>query len=164
MVRIVLLRPRDPENLGAVARVMKSFGLADWAIAALGTHDLAAARRVAVHAEELLDRPLPRSLGHPGRRGAALARPRAGRARLRLGGSQGHAGGGGGAAGAAGDGATDAELLRIEKALRTALREAGFLAGPERHAIRDRHVTLRRARLSRRDARLRLAALETMSR
>ncbi|HSN91798.1 MAG TPA: TrmH family RNA methyltransferase, partial [Anaeromyxobacteraceae bacterium] len=56
-VRIVLLRPRNPENLGAVARAMKNFGLSDWAIAALGTHDLAAARRVAVHAEELLDRP-----------------------------------------------------------------------------------------------------------
>src|SRR5512141_2120351 len=56
-VRIVLLRPRNPENLGAVARAMKNFGLADWAIAALGTHDFATMRRVAVHAEELLDRP-----------------------------------------------------------------------------------------------------------
>jgi len=36
---------------------MKNFELADWAIVALGTHDFAAARRVAVHAEELLDRP-----------------------------------------------------------------------------------------------------------
>src|SRR5512138_2864811 len=57
MVRLVLLRPRNPENLGAVARVMKNFGLDEWAIAALGTHDFAAARRVAVHAEEILDRP-----------------------------------------------------------------------------------------------------------
>src|SRR5512139_963552 len=57
MVRIVLLRPRSPENLGAVARVLKNFGMDDWAIAVLGTHDFAAARRVAVHAEELLDRP-----------------------------------------------------------------------------------------------------------
>src|SRR5512133_4337672 len=57
MVRLVLLRPRIPENLGAVARVMKNFGLDDWAIASLGTHDFAAARRVAVHAEDLLDRP-----------------------------------------------------------------------------------------------------------
>ncbi len=56
-VRIVLLRPRNPENLGAVARAMKNFGLSDWAIVALGTHDFAAARRVAVHAEELLERP-----------------------------------------------------------------------------------------------------------
>ena len=46
MVRIVLVRPRSPENLGAVARVMRNFGLEDWAIAALGTHDFAAARRV----------------------------------------------------------------------------------------------------------------------
>ena len=56
-MRIVLLRPRNPENLGAVARAMKNFGLADWAIAELGTHDFATARRVAVHAEDLLDRP-----------------------------------------------------------------------------------------------------------
>jgi tRNA C32,U32 (ribose-2'-O)-methylase TrmJ len=56
-VRVVLIRPRNPENLGAVARAMKNFGLADWAIAELGTHDFATARRVAVHAEDLLDRP-----------------------------------------------------------------------------------------------------------
>jgi TrmH family RNA methyltransferase len=56
-VRLVLLRPRNPENLGAVARVMRNFGLDDWAIVEIGTHDFAAARRVAVHAEELLDRP-----------------------------------------------------------------------------------------------------------
>ncbi|HEX9051905.1 MAG TPA: RNA methyltransferase, partial [Anaeromyxobacter sp.] len=57
MVRIVLVRPRVPENLGAVARAMRNLGLEDWAVAALGTHDFAAARRVAVHAEDLLDRP-----------------------------------------------------------------------------------------------------------
>lgn len=55
--RIVLLRPRNPENLGAAARAMKNFGLSDWAIAELGTNDFAAMRRVAVHAEELLNRP-----------------------------------------------------------------------------------------------------------
>jgi tRNA C32,U32 (ribose-2'-O)-methylase TrmJ len=36
---------------------MKNVGLDDWGVVALGTHDFAAARRVAVHAEELLDRP-----------------------------------------------------------------------------------------------------------
>jgi tRNA/rRNA methyltransferase len=56
-VRLVLLRPRNPQNLGAAARAMKNFGVDDWAIVELGTHDFAAARRVAVHAEELLDRP-----------------------------------------------------------------------------------------------------------
>jgi tRNA/rRNA methyltransferase len=55
--RIVLVRPRNPENLGAVARAMRNFELTDWAIVELGTHDFATARRVAVHAEELLDRP-----------------------------------------------------------------------------------------------------------
>jgi tRNA/rRNA methyltransferase len=56
-VRIVLVRPRNPENLGAVARAMANFDLQDWAIVSLGTHDFATARRVAVHAEALLDRP-----------------------------------------------------------------------------------------------------------
>ena len=56
-VRVVLLRPRNPQNLGAAARAMKNFSLDDWAIVELGTHDFAAARRVAVHAEDLLDRP-----------------------------------------------------------------------------------------------------------
>jgi tRNA/rRNA methyltransferase len=56
-VRVVLLRPRNPQNLGAAARAMTNFGLDDWTIVELGTHDFAAARRVAVNAEELLDRP-----------------------------------------------------------------------------------------------------------
>jgi tRNA/rRNA methyltransferase len=56
-LRIVLVRPRNPENLGAVARAMRNFELDDWAIVELGTHDFSTARRVAVHAEELLDRP-----------------------------------------------------------------------------------------------------------
>jgi tRNA/rRNA methyltransferase len=56
-VRLVLLRPRNPENLGAIARAMKNFGLADWAIVDPRTQDFSAARRVAVHAEEILDRP-----------------------------------------------------------------------------------------------------------
>ncbi len=56
-VRLVLLRPRNPENLGAVARAMKNFGAADWAVVDPRTLDFHSARRVAVHAEELLDRP-----------------------------------------------------------------------------------------------------------
>lgn len=56
-VRFVLLRPRNPENLGAVARAMKNFALADWALIDPRTHDFATARRVAVHAEDVLDRP-----------------------------------------------------------------------------------------------------------
>jgi len=56
-LRIVLVRPRNPENVGAVARAMRNFDLRDWAIVKLGTHDFASARRVAVHAEELLDTP-----------------------------------------------------------------------------------------------------------
>ena len=105
-VRVVLLRPRNPENLGAVARAMKNFGLADWAIAELGTHDFATARRVAVHAEDLLEigRGLVRTLDEavadcavvgtelaegPGS-GALRRRARARGARPRAGGADGH--------------------------------------------------------------------------
>src|SRR5512133_23633 len=214
MIRLVLLRPRMPENLGAVARVMRNFGLDDWAIAALGTHDFAAARRVAVHAEDLLDRPRlvgtldeavadcvwvvgtssrrvrgkrrlsPQEVARealaraPGRTAIVFGDERSGLGRsdvdrchdlsaiptaegqpsmnlaqavvvyaweLRR---------------AALEessapprpppaGATDAELARIEDALRAVLRAAGFLAGPERHAVRDLLAALRRGQLSR---------------
>jgi tRNA/rRNA methyltransferase len=230
MVRLVLLRPRNPENLGAVARVMKNFGLADWAIAALGTHDFAAARRVAVHAEDLLDRPrLVRTLdeavadcvwvvGTSSRRvrgkrrlapdevaREALARAGEGRTAIVFGDERAgltneevlrchdlsaipaseeqpslnlaqaalvyawelrRAALEAGAAERprAPAGATDAELGGVEDALRDALRGAGFLAGPERHAVRDLSAALRRARLSRREARLWLAALRTLGR
>lgn len=228
-VRLVLLRPRNPENLGAVARAMKNFGLADWAIAELGTHDFAAARRVAVHAEELLDRPrLVRTLDEAvaDRAWVVGTSSRAVRGKRRLSPEEvarealARAGEGGTAivfgdersgltneevrrchdlssipsceaqpslnlaqavlvychelrraalAAAAPPprvppGATDAELGQIEDALRDALRAAGFLAGPERHAVRDLAATLRRGRLSRREARLWLAALRTLGR
>ncbi|HTN52460.1 MAG TPA: RNA methyltransferase [Anaeromyxobacter sp.] len=229
-VRLVLLRPRNPENLGAVARAMKNFGLSDWAIAALGTHDFGAARRVAVHAEELLDRPrLVPSLEEAvadcawvvgtssravaGKRRlapaevAAEALARAGRGRTAivfgdersgLTNAEVHRCHDLSAIPSGGDqpslnlaqaavvycyelrraalaaapahrrapppAATDADLARVEDALREALREAGFLAGPERHAVRDLQAALRRARLSRREARLWLAALRTLGR
>ncbi|BDG05388.1 RNA methyltransferase [Anaeromyxobacter oryzae] len=229
-VRIVLLRPRNPENLGAAARAMKNFGLSDWAIAALGTHDFAAARRVAVHAEDLLDRPrLVASLDEAvadcawvvgtssravrGKRRLApdavareaLERAAEGRTAIVFGDERsgltneevhrchdlsaiptGEAQPSVNLAQAvllyayevrraalaaaparpakAPEGATDAELERVEDALREALRTAGFLAGPERHAVRDLAAALRRARLSRREARLWLAALRTLGR
>jgi tRNA/rRNA methyltransferase len=56
-VRFVLLRPRNPENLGAIARAMRNFEIATWSLVDPRTLDFAAARRVAVHSEELLDRP-----------------------------------------------------------------------------------------------------------
>ena len=230
MIRLVLLRPRDPENLGAVARVMKNFGLEDWAVAALGTHDFPAARRVAVHAEELLDRPrvVPTLdeavadcawvVGTSSRRvrgkrrlspaevaREALLRAPEGRTAVVFGDERSglsnaeldrchdlsaipaaeaqpslnlaqavaiyawelrEAALGAPAAQAVrrARGATDAELSRVEAALRGALRAAGFLAGPERHAVRDLRATLRRARLSRREARLWLSALVTLGR
>ena len=226
-VRIVLLRPRNPENLGAVARAMRNFGLEDWAIAELGTHDFATARRVAVHAEELLDRPRlvrtldeavadcvwvvgtssravrgKRRLGPADVARAAVERAAQGRTALVFGDER---------SGltneevrrchdlsaiptgadqpslnlaqavvvyayelrraalatpppATGGGASDAELAEVEGALREALRARGFLRGPERHAVRDLSAALRRARLSRREARLWLAALRTLGR
>jgi tRNA/rRNA methyltransferase len=228
-VRLVLLRPRNPENLGAVARAMKNFGLADWAIAELGTHDFATARRVAVHAEELLDRPrVVRTLDEAvadcawvvgtssralrGKRRLAPAEvareafARAGEGRIAIVFGDERSGltnaelhrchdlsavptdeaqpsinlaqavllyayelrraalEAAGSARPAAAGATDAELSAVETALREALRESGFLAGPERHAVRDLLATLRRGRLSRREARLWLAALRTMGR
>jgi tRNA/rRNA methyltransferase len=227
-VRIVLLRPRNPENLGAVARAMKNFGLAEWAIAELGTHDFTTARRVAVHAEDLLDRPrLVRTLdeavadcawvvGTSSRRvrgkrclpPGAVAREaleRAGRTAIVFGdersgltndevhrchdlsaiptdGAQPSVnlaqavllyayelrkaalGAGASATTPAPAGATDAELGALEDALRTALRAGGFLTGPERHAVRDLVAPLRRARLTRKEARLWAAAMRTMAR
>ena len=233
-VRIVLLRPRNPENLGAVARALRNFGLDDWAIAALGTHDFATARRVAVHAEELLDRPrLVRTLdeavadcawvvGTSSRRvrgkrvlapaevaREALARAAEGTTAIVFGDERSGltneevhrchdlsaipasdaqpslnlaqavlvyayevaqavaaagAAGAGRSPGAPPRGATDAELLAVEAALREALRARGFLAGPERHAVRDLAAALRRARLTGREARLWIAALRTLGR
>jgi tRNA/rRNA methyltransferase len=60
--------------------------------------------------------------------------------------------------------ASDEELRQVEGALREALRRGGFLAGPERHAVRDLAATLRRGRLSRREARLWTAALRRLGR
>jgi tRNA/rRNA methyltransferase len=229
--RIVLLRPRNPENLGAVARAMKNFGLTDWAIAELGTHDFATARRVAVHAGDVLDRPrLVRTLdeavadcgwvvGTSSRRvrgkrrlspaevaREALARAPEGRTAIVFGDERSGLtneevhrchdlsaiptdeaqpsvnlaqavllyayelrravleAGAQPATPAPAAGATDAELGELEEALRTALRASGFLAGPERHAVRDLVAPLRRARLTRREVRLWSAALRTMGR
>lgn len=54
-LELVLLRPRNPENLGAVARAMKNMALERWCLVDPGTQDFETARRVAVHAEELVD-------------------------------------------------------------------------------------------------------------
>jgi len=233
MVRVVLLRPRNPENLGAVARALRNFGIEEWAIVSLGTHDFATARRVAVHAEDLLDRPLVvRTLdeavadcawvvGTSSRRvrgkrrldpaavaREALERAPAGRTALVFGDERSGLtnveidrchdlssipadeaqpslnlaqavvvyahelrraerearAGSRSAPRARPEGATDAELIRLEEALRAALRAGGFLAGPERHAVRDLAATLRRARLTRREAALWIAALRTLGR
>ena len=81
-VRFVLCRPRNPQNLGAAARALRCAGISRWAIVDPRTLDFQAARRVAVHAEELLDRPAIRATLPEALSGCALsvgttARPRA---------------------------------------------------------------------------------------
>jgi tRNA/rRNA methyltransferase len=229
MVRIVLVRPRNPENLGAIARAMKNFGLAEWAIAALGTHDFSAARRVAVHSEELLDRPrlvatLDEAVADCAWVVGTSSRPMRGKRRLSPGEVAREAlqrRASGRTAIVFGDersgltaadlhrchdlsavptdraqpslnlaqavviyayelrraaleleapvkrappAATGHELGELEEALRAALRMSGFLAGPERHAVRDLLATLRRAQPTAREARLWIAALRTLGR
>lgn len=53
--RFVLLRPRNAENLGAAARALKNFGLADWVWVRPFPEDLTPARRLAVHAGDVLE-------------------------------------------------------------------------------------------------------------
>lgn len=52
--RFVLLRPRNAENLGAAARSLKNCGLAEWSWVDPQVESLVPAKRLAVHAEELL--------------------------------------------------------------------------------------------------------------
>lgn len=53
-IRLVLVRPQNAENVGAAARAMKNFGLSDWVWIDPAFTDLEPARRLAVHAAELL--------------------------------------------------------------------------------------------------------------
>jgi tRNA/rRNA methyltransferase len=229
--RIVLLRPRNPQNLGAVARALKNFGLEDWAVVELGTHDFAAARRVAVGAEDLLDRPrvvrtldgavsdcawvvgtssrrvrgkrrlAPAEVARealdraPGRTAIVFGDERSGLTNVEV--ERCHdlsaiptdpdqpsvnlaqavllyayelrnaalrARDPAPPPAPRAESATDADLARIEEALRSLLRQARFLAGPERHAVRDLASTLQRGRLTRREARLWIAALKKVER
>lgn len=55
--RIVLLRPRNADNLGAIARAMKNFGLTDWVVVSPNPKllEVPGMNRLAVHAGELLE-------------------------------------------------------------------------------------------------------------
>ncbi|HET6452261.1 MAG TPA: TrmJ/YjtD family RNA methyltransferase [Spirochaetia bacterium] len=55
-VRIVLVRPRDPRNVGAACRAMKCMGLEELVIVAEGLLDPAQARVLAHYAADVLDR------------------------------------------------------------------------------------------------------------
>lgn len=54
-LRVVLLRPKRAENLGAIARAMKNFGVVDWVAVNPPELDREAAKLVATQARELLD-------------------------------------------------------------------------------------------------------------
>lgn len=54
-MRLVLVQPRVAENLGAAARAMKNFGLREWIWVRSIPADLEPARRLAVHAADLLE-------------------------------------------------------------------------------------------------------------
>lgn len=56
-VTFILCRPRNPQNIGAAARALRCAGISRWTIVDPRTVDFESARRVAVHAEELLDKP-----------------------------------------------------------------------------------------------------------
>lgn len=55
--RLVLLRPRNADNLGAIARAMKNFGLTDWVVVSPNPKllDVPGMNRLAVKAGELLE-------------------------------------------------------------------------------------------------------------
>jgi len=59
--------------------------------------------------------------------------------------------------------ADDEELVGVEESLRAALAAGGFLRGPERHAVGDLTRTLRRSHLTRKEARLWVAALRCVA-
>lgn len=228
-VRFVLVRPRVAENVGAVARVLRNFGHADWVLVDPERLDLDAARRMAVGAEDLLEsvRAVPalddavtdcawvvgtdsrRVRGRPplepadlatavaeaaprgrtalvfggerdGLRAAELARcdalsripSRGPQASLNLAQAvaiysfalRGAPGPASRRAAAGPVAAADAELVGVEESLRAALAAGGFLRGPERHALGDLTRTLRRSRLTRKEARLWVAALRSVAR
>ncbi len=56
-IRLVLLRPRNADNLGAIARAMKNFGLTDWRVVSPNPELLEAPgmHRLAVKSGELLE-------------------------------------------------------------------------------------------------------------
>lgn len=53
-IRVVLLRPREAQNVGAVARAMKNMGLAQLVLVDAPPLDEARARTLAVHADDVL--------------------------------------------------------------------------------------------------------------
>ena len=56
-IRLVLLRPRNADNLGAIARAMKNFGLTDWVVVSPnpGLLEAPGMHRLAVKSGELLE-------------------------------------------------------------------------------------------------------------
>jgi len=228
-LRLVLLRPRNAENLGAAARAMKNCGLAEWTWVTPVVEDFTPARRLAVHAEDVLE-----GAGRADTLEAAVSdcvwvvgtssRKVVGKRRLSARetaqelvarGAQGKVAlvfgdersgmtnaeverchdlsavptdpsqpsinlaqavllysyevrmaalaAAAPAAAPLAAAATDAELAQVEGALKAALEAVGFLVNEGRHGLRDLFSPLRRARLTRKEARLWLAALHTVA-
>lgn len=223
------MRPRSAENLGAVARAMRNFGLRRWAWVDPNPKLAAqrdASRRLAVHAEDLLDQVelhpsldsavagcawvVGTSMRHlVGRRSLsprqvaeeAVVRAGAGAIALVFGDERSGltnvelqrchdlsaiptapeqpslnlaqavlvygyelalAAKRPSSSGPLPTAATHAELQRLEQTLREVLRASGFLRAPERHAVADLLLPLVRSRLSRKEARLWMAALHAL--
>ncbi|MBF5044852.1 rRNA methyltransferase [Aggregicoccus sp. 17bor-14] len=229
-LRLVLLRPRNAENLGAAARAMKNCGLREWTWVTPVVEDFAPARRLAVHAEDVLEQAAradtlesavsdcvwvvgtssrkvegKRRLNARETAQELVARAQQGPVALVFGDERSgmtnaeverchdlssvptdpeqpsinlaqavllysyevrmaQLAAAAPPAAPLPAAATDAELAQVEGALKAALEAAGFLVNEGRHGLRDLFSPLRRARLSRKEARLWLAALHTLRR
>jgi TrmH family RNA methyltransferase len=226
-VRIVLVQPRNSENLGACARAMKNFGLSDWVWVEPYAGDNPESRRLAVHAEELLESARVvaslaeavsdcawvvgtthrRLKGKPSRSArdfAKLAAERSANERVALVFGNERSGlsnemlaqchelstiptddgqpsinlaqavllygyelhvaakeGKEGPAGKSAEPAADSDLRALSNTLGEALLRSGFLRNLERHGLPDLVAPWIRARLTRREARLWMAALRS---
>ncbi|MGQ0508570.1 MAG: RNA methyltransferase [Myxococcaceae bacterium] len=228
-IRIVLLGPKNPENVGAAARALKNFGVSDWALVRPAFDDLNSARRLAAQSHDVLEsvrradtldeavadcvwvvgtssrrvrgkRSLaPRLFAEEaatrtssgsvalvfGEESSGLSNDEVDRChdlssiptsddqpslnlaqavllycyelRLAARSEQGKPPAPGPAL------ATDASLEDLQAAFADALRAHGFLRDPERHAVKDLFAPLRRARLSRNEARIWRSAVAALT-
>jgi tRNA/rRNA methyltransferase len=116
-IRIVLVRPREAQNVGAVARAMKNMGLARLVLVDAPAFDEARAETLAVHATDVLA-----ARGHVGSLAEALA-------------GCGLVVGTSGRATAARDAATTPRALAATMVAAAAANDVGLVFGPEDHGL-----------------------------